>query len=65
MRCDRFSEAEEVLTKAHAGLSERIDVPAQYQLNVLKHLVRLYQQWERPEQASKYQDMLEAARSEQ
>lgn len=58
----RFAEAESLMLKAHAGMKTQIDrgqvVPKHRFVSLLQDIVRLYDLWDRPQQALIWQESL-------
>jgi tetratricopeptide (TPR) repeat protein len=55
----RFDEAEALLTASYALLDTDAGVLEIYKRDVLRHLVRLYLAWGKPQQATRYQQLLD------
>jgi tetratricopeptide (TPR) repeat protein len=57
----RFAEAELLLLDGYAGLKDNRRVPVERKLQAIQRIIRLYEAWDRPEQASQWRQRLAGA----
>lgn len=56
----KFAEAESLLLDGYAGMQDNRQVPPEYKRRAIQRIIRLYESWDKPDQASAWRRRLGA-----